>query len=273
MMYSFKVPGGPYQKFTYPAGEMQVRFNEAERQKITSADRIVVTCRASSGEMANNLMELAHAVDAVGGLTSPLIPIDIVLPYLPYSRADRRFVEGDCWGLSVMSRVLNSLDRNNVITLDVHSGRAQKLVDRLVNVSPNPLIQVALNCLPIDTAVILPDEGAKRYSIDRAPTYQCSKKRNPITGALLGFEVPVDAIRKHSAALIVDDICDGGGTFIGIADQLQGMPLWLYTTHGIYSKGTEELNKRFRGMMASDSFTTEFTGVTRLPAMSLLVGA
>ena len=42
--------------------------------------------------------------------------------------------------------------------------------------------------------------------------------------------------------LIVDDICDRGGTFIGLTKILKQMgcsSVGLYTTHGIYSGGVD----------------------------------
>jgi ribose-phosphate pyrophosphokinase len=45
--------------------------------------------------------------------------------------------------------------------------------------------------------------------------------------------------------LIVDDICDGGGTFVLAANYLHSLGaknIALYTTHGIYSKGTDVLS-------------------------------
>jgi len=42
--------------------------------------------------------------------------------------------------------------------------------------------------------------------------------------------------------IIVDDICDGGGTFIGLAEELRrrnAASLYLYVTHGIFSKDAD----------------------------------
>lgn len=45
--------------------------------------------------------------------------------------------------------------------------------------------------------------------------------------------------RGRTIALIVDDICDGGGTFVGLAKELRAAGatrVYLYVTHGIFSK-------------------------------------
>ena len=45
-------------------------------------------------------------------------------------------------------------------------------------------------------------------------------------------------------AVIIDDICDGGGTFIPIAKELKAKgcrKVVLYVTHGAFTKGTQVL--------------------------------
>lgn len=274
MIYRYIVPGisGDYQKFTYPAGEMQVRFCSSDITQIKEADRIVAIVRPGFSS-PGQIMELALTANAIHGIKRPSASFDLVIPYLPYSRADRRFVEGDCFGLAVFAQIINTMRFDRVITLDVHSDHAATLIKGLVNVSAKPLIETALACLPVDTAIILPDAGAKRYHILTHPTYQCTKVRNPGTGALLDFSVPVEEIKKHSAALLIDDICDGGGTFTGIGEKFDSFPLWLYVSHGLFSKGTDRLNRCFKAIMTSDSFAGEFTGVTRISALDMLLEA
>jgi len=155
-------------------------------------------------------------------------------------------------------------------TLDVHSFRAQKNVGNLENVEARPFINRAIADIcdsgghPV---ILLPDEGAQRYGYSGA--LQCTKRRDPATGRLSGFEVP-DFDR--SEALIVDDICDGGGTFIGLAKELNRWSegasalaarantpypplkkLYLYVTHGIFSRGLAELLKYFEKIYTTNS--------------------
>ncbi len=58
-------------------------------------------------------------------------------------------------------------------------------------------------------------------------------------------------------AVITDDICDGGATFIGIAKELRRLnchKVVLYVTHGIFSKGTEVFDGLLDQLFTSDSF-------------------
>ena len=54
----------------------------------------------------------------------------------------------------------------------------------------------------------------------------------------------------------MDDICDGGGTFIGLASELMSKnagAIYLAVTHGIFSNGFDGLNRKFRGIFTTDS--------------------
>ena len=75
------------------------------------------------------------------------------------------------------------------------------------------------------------------------PIAFCKKKRCTETGAILETELEeIDC--KGKTILIVDDICDGGATFVQLADKLkeQGAEsVSLFVTHMIASKGLQAL--------------------------------
>jgi ribose-phosphate pyrophosphokinase len=108
--------------------------------------------------------------------------------------------------------------------------------------------------------IVLPDAGAKRF-IPQLQYYQyiqCSKKRDGKTGLLSSPTIhDPDNLIKGNNLLIIDDICDGGGTFIQLADKLKekgAANISLCVFHGIFSKGYKELNKRFDRIYTSDSY-------------------
>jgi len=251
--------GTKYERILYPAGEVQIRLKHDTVLELFDADSVVVYCRAAH----QNVWDLALLADAIFHLC-PFKESTLVLPYLPFSRADRRFVEGDCHGLKVFGEYLSSLRFHRIRTLDVHSFRAAKNIDNLVNISPRPLITKVIADIcdggghPV---VLLPDKGAQRYGLDGA--FQASKIRDPETGRLFRFDLP-DNLPKDHDILIVDDICDGGGTFIGIANTLEAFrerkkygKLYLYVTHGIFSKGLQPLCEKFERVYTTNSLNPE----------------
>lgn len=240
----------------YPGGESQVRLRP-ELIPVLEFN-VTVTARVRS---ANDLIELALFIDAIDGVA--LSNLKLILPYLPYARADRRFLPGDCLGIAVMAQIISGvLAPAKIESLDVHSLESHAEIVGLRDVSPEPLIRQAITHWGASTMLLFPDEGAKIRYGSMFPewerfTYHATKQRDPVTGKLSGFRVPAE-LKGHPEAkvLIIDDICDGGGTFLGIADEL-GLPaerLALYVSHGIFSKGFHELNKRFGKIYTTNSF-------------------
>jgi ribose-phosphate pyrophosphokinase len=100
--------------------------------------------------------------------------------------------------------------------------------------------------------VFYPDEGAaRRYTrdINRIDLYG-AKVRDQLSGEITGYKLCNLEFYKDDLAgskiLIVDDICDGGATFITAAKELMKYnpkEIALCVSHGLFSKGFFELNK------------------------------
>jgi len=245
-----------YQVIKYTAGEIQVRLTEEGISACTGKDTYVIQANPIP-----DIIELAQLKNALDGMYN-FYHTTLELMYLPYARADRRFVSGDSFGLHVFASLINSLGFDSVYTFDVHSRISQVLIPNLVNLDPihhydqlGPIIDV----LGRDNlCLIAPDKGAQsRYDLGyfNLPVFVANKLRDSRTGALSGFGIS-DDIKEYKRALIVDDICDGGGTFIGLAELIHGinpgMELSLYVSHGIFSKGFVELDKQFVNTFVSD---------------------
>lgn len=113
-----------------------------------------------------------------------------------------------------------------------------------------------------DFHLVCPDSGANKKMKDlqkgimHDSLIKCDKTRDTQTGEISGFEVYANDL-EGKPCLIIDDICDGGGTFIGLAKELKKKnagKLYLAVSHGIFSKGYVELDKYFDGIYTTDSF-------------------
>lgn len=242
-----------FEQFQYPGGEWQVRLNPAKANELTFDTTINLWVNQFSNDWLVRLGLLKDALD-----TSKYYDLVLNLPYLPYSRADRMFTEFDCFGSRWFLDLLESMGFGKINTFDVHSHQSG-----VSNTGPEKLIKHVYNefrrLLP--TLVLFPDQGARdRYNFGPHPLFDAvfaSKHRNAITGVLEGFDVPRIS-NEFKRLLIVDDICDGGGTFIGIAKSLreQGFEgeLGLYVSHGIFSKGFGQLEQYFNKIYTTNSF-------------------
>ncbi|MFN8549851.1 MAG: ribose-phosphate pyrophosphokinase-like domain-containing protein [Candidatus Obscuribacterales bacterium] len=273
-----------YELIKFPGGELHVRVHEKHMPDIVTADVVAVTARITCSDQ---LIETLLLCDALRQDSDRAI--SLILPYLPYGRADRRFSDGDCFGVATFARLINSANVTP-ITLDAHSAQGLQHFARIKDLPSNHFIQQAFDDFskynnggketesggkrtescdegpdsgnegthPL--TLLFPDKGARQRYEAVSSKYEnvlhCSKERNLLTGKLKGFKVPELSEFKTKKVLLVDDICDGGGTFNGIADSLKeyGLELALYVTHGIFSKGFSEISNRFKRIYTTDSF-------------------
>ncbi|MGI3448086.1 ribose-phosphate diphosphokinase [Citrobacter arsenatis] len=208
--------------------------------------------RAVAMRDMNDFMLLAQLVEAVRHQTDVLVS-HLELPWLPWARQDRHMVAGDSFALKVFASHLNTLKFDKVKVLDPHSDAAAAAIDNLVAIGQERcLLQSAtLPHLFQQNALMLvaPDAGAlkKIDTVARAAGVEeyaiLSKKRDVASGKLTGFALMAGDVRGRDL-LIVDDLCDAGGTFIGSAQVLRdacARSVSLYVTHGLFSKGIEHL--------------------------------
>jgi ribose-phosphate pyrophosphokinase len=161
--------------------------------------------------------------------------------------------------------MINERNFQKVVTLDPHSLATTALIDRLM--VPELNIRKAIESsyghahLTKEYAgIIAPDLGAQKRAQEAAahfelPVFQAGKTRDPHTNKLSGFHF-FDHLIPDSHYLVVDDLCDAGGTFIGLAEEahkVYGVKLDLFVTHGLFTKGTSTLLKHYENLIATDS--------------------
>lgn len=205
-------------------------------------------------------------------------PPRLFLPFVPGARQDRLNDKGDyLFTAKSVAKIINDRNFPEVRIVDPHSEVISGMIDRC-KVSMPELFGMGLSMYDISgakmyDAVLAPDAGAAKRAQRAAselnlPCYQAWKKRDVSTGAISGFghqEMP--GVKR---VLIVDDICDGGGTFTGLAQELKksGISCDLFVTHGIFSKGVEVLKKDIDNIFTTDSIIQHQDGVNVLTILN-----
>ena len=93
----------------------------------------------------------------------------------------------------------------------------------------------------------------------------CQKHRDPKTGEILGAELPTkDALTQYDNYIIVDDIIDGGKSFLTLGAKLAEATgglrnKYLIVTHGIFSKGFNEISQTFNTVFTTNSYQELFS--------------
>jgi len=175
-------------------------------------------------------------------------PIKLHMPYLPYGRQDKDLSNDATFALKPFCNLLDTLNLDEITTLDAHSMIAEKWLRNFKNIHPSREISQALRKTNA-TAIAFPDKGAcdRYFGKDETIGHELiigHKVRDQQSGWIVKYDIEGDP--KGRDVLIIDDICDGGMTFKLLAKDLyeQGAAsVSLYVTHGIFSKGLRELRK------------------------------
>lgn len=248
-------PLGPsiaFQSFVFNGGEPHIKITED-----LVGEQITITHRINS---FNDVGLLLVATDALRRME--IEQIHVLIPYFPAARQDRVMVKGESLSVKVYADIMNAQNYQTITIFDPHSEVTPALLDRVKVIYNYEFIKKCLAIIKEDVVLISPDGGAlkKIYKVSEylggIEVVECSKKRDVKTGRLSGFKVYEEDLQgKH--CVIVDDICDGGGTFLGLAKALQEMnagKLSLAVSHGIFSKGFQELSKSFDTIFTTNSF-------------------
>lgn len=184
--------------------------------------------------------------------------VGLVMPFLPYGRQDKEISNDSTFGLKTLLRVLKTFPFKYIKTFDAHSIKPFDPELKRYSLDVKDQIYRAIGRSNCDL-VCFPDAGAAKRGYDvLLPSFNLEKKRNQSTGAIEGLVCPLPLDLKDKTILIVDDICDGGKTFIEAAKVLYGMGaahVDLYVTHGIFSNGIHILTElgKLRNIYTTDS--------------------
>lgn len=227
-----------YEKLTFPDGQPHIKLNQVVEKKYVD-----ITVSITSPDDLFDLMLVTEI------LTRSENDIHLYIRYLMGGRMDRPIDDQSPDTLSVVAMMLRDgtgYAFDSITVLDPHSEMSTR---RLVAEAHYPLRDVwemLENYRPEDVVIVIPDDGAKervhRMTEGTAFTrfVQGHKKRDPINGKLSGFSVDDIKTVEGYQCIMIDDLCDGGYTFTGIAKLLReagAIQVDLFVTHGVFSKG------------------------------------
>uniref|UniRef100_A0AB39CC65 Ribose-phosphate pyrophosphokinase n=1 Tax=Pseudomonas phage RVTF4 TaxID=3236931 RepID=A0AB39CC65_9VIRU len=244
-----------------PGGELHPQLGELDGDSYT----LIADTRSSEDLFAILVTHNAIKRNCPGAV------IDLRIGYVPYARQDRVANEGEALSIEAMADFLNMMNFRKVEISDPHSDVTPALIKNVkvrtqVEILRKWLVHVdqggesgyqSFKINPTEWVLVAPDAGAIKKTDKIAKELGFSgivymdKERDTQTGKITrtfprlyvenGKHTPVSEIAGKKL-LVVDDICDGGYTFIQLADALKEFApekLDLFVTHGIFSKGTD----------------------------------
>ena len=196
--------------------------------------------------------------------------VQLYIPYCIGGRSDRKFQNGGInYIKQVIAPIINSQNFDAVQIMDPHSDVLEACINNFVKVDNYKLIKFGLE--KIDNkdgaqdriCLVSPDAGAYKKVFDVAQKFgiekiiTATKVREIKTGKILHTEVPTLDQHNNLKYVIVDDICDGGRTFIELSKAIRGSrptaEVYLIVTHGIFSAGFDLLSEYFNGIYTTNS--------------------
>ncbi len=242
----------PTKLMIFPGGEPHVQIQE----RWDRGAELIIDCRFKSNDDLMTAIALTDAARRLGAEN-----VSLFIPYFPGARQDRvKRLTGESLTCKVYADIINSQGYDRVIVVDPHSDVTPALLDRVVVISQKDIFKQYYGdgLLLKYNGLIAPDAGARKKVEElndeyRLPIYYGAKHRDMATGKLSHFSCDELPVGRY---LLTDDICDGGGTFVGLANAIEnwrGIGLDLFVTHGILSKGTNELLKVYDNIVTTDS--------------------
>lgn len=234
-----------YNIIQFPDGEPHIVLGEIDRKK-----EVDVLCRITNPTDLFILMQVGDILNRQGVL------FNLSILYLMSMRMDRVISYNEAFSLSIVTQVINDMFPMSVGVLEPHSSRTKWLID-----SRWKELKVCKPDFISRCQKVFPDEGAAlRYGANPYEDIICSKVRDKSTGQLSGFKIE-NLVVLHNCDkpfIVIDDLCDGGGTFKGIAQLLKeecpDRERHIYVTHMVNPKGIATLSENYNKVYFTNSY-------------------
>lgn len=234
-----------FETMIFPDGQPHIKLNIESARQINRKEPLQIICRINN---SNDLMMVLFIKSTLDYMEFE--HIELCISYLMAARMDRVMLDGEPFSLKVVAGILNQGNFKKIKIFDPHSEVATALIDRSYAVSNHQFVKDALEDYslrntPAAFCLVSPDAGALKkihklaHFLQVENVVECMKERDLKTGALTSFKTTT-ADLSGQTCFIIDDICDGGGTFAGTAKMLKekgAEKVVLIVSHGIFSKG------------------------------------
>ena len=229
----------------FPDGELHLTIDELDRK-----DPVAVVANLTSSSDIFLLMQLSDILNR-----QCVRVAKITIPYLMSMRCDRLFSLERPFTLNIVANIINSFNADCVEILEPHSDVSLRLIKNSKAV-----------CVPFiedeNFVYCFPDAGAcsrNTKSVMKHKPIKCSKVRDVETGRIC--ELNIDDLGDYKEGMdivVADDLCDGGGTFVAIAEKLRKLKpgnLVLAVTHAVQFEGILKVSKVFDKVFITNSHT------------------
>jgi len=210
-----------------------------------------------------NVLLMLDTLKRVGARTT------LVVPYLPYSRQDKTFKDGEALSAQVLCNLMSKAGAQKLVTIDCHFLKKEGEFEygglKIKNISANKLlIEHAKTLVDGDLEIISPDQGAN-YLVSDFGGKSMSKVRGDYQEGDEAYrtveKVEGDFDVKDKNVLIIDDMISTGGTMIRAVENVKkggAKKVLCAATHGFFLKNSyEKLKEITDGVFVTNSIPHE----------------
>ena len=219
-------------------GEIYVEFEESIRGKF-------VFLIQSTFAPTDNMMELLLMIDAAKRASA--YKVIAVIPYYGFARQDRKDRPRVAIGSKLVANMLTAAGADRVITMDLHAPQIQGYFDIPVDhLESSAVFLPYIESLKLDNLIFAaPDVGSANRIREFATYFECEMvicdKHRKRANEIASMVVIGDVTDKD--VVIVDDICDTGGTLAksaGLLKEKGAKSIRALITHPVLSGNAYE---------------------------------
>ncbi len=239
-----------------------VHFINSE-MKIKLPDEIVnyescIIVQSTSNPANNNLMEILLLADTLK--LEGIQNISAIIPYFGYARQDKQHLPKECISITTISKILQAVGIQRVLTADIHSEKILKNINlKIKNISV--LSEVAKQVYQdlglsknTESAITIasPDDGG----IDRAKLFAENFYQDQANGDFVSIKKTRHLNKEHyceavelrgeikdKKVILIDDISTSGGTILNALELCKAnkvAEVYAVIVHADFARGVAE---------------------------------
>jgi ribose-phosphate pyrophosphokinase len=249
-------PLGMIELKRFSDGEIWVKYGE----NIRGLDVFLIQ---STNPPAENLMELLIMIDAAKRASAQTITA--VIPYFGYARQDRKDQPRVAISAKLIANLLTIAGADRVITMDLHAAQIQGYFDiPFDHLYGSSVFTNKIEPHKKNLVVVSPDVGGIKIARAYAKMLNCGlvviDKRRPKQNLAEVMNIIGDVDGKD--ILIVDDLIDTAGTFVGAIEALKekgALNIFGAITHPVLSGNALERisNSQLTKLYVTDTIKVE----------------
>ena len=237
--------GVGYKVIRFPDGEVHLQLDELDRKEPIKV--VMRICNAEDLFLFMQLSDILHRQEIVVN--------ELHIPYLMSMRCDRVFSFDRPFSLKIVSEIIKGMGAMQVYLYEPHSIKSCRMIyAHAKEISRELAFQYART-----SSICYPDKGAQeRYDLFKSDgVLLCEKVRDVATGQLMSFRVTNPEDFKSGEITVIDDLCDGGGTFVGLAPKLRELnptKLRLVVTHAVQLNGIKRVAEMYDEVVITNTY-------------------